>query len=147
VVVRSRRYGRRIGAAVVACAFVALTSSAAFSLDDQEAESKFQQFQQEWMQKLARNGLYGPGSVQCELQPQDQGLFVATYKTLGQITSVRVKKTQSAGSPYVGILSYEELLYSCRGRTPEEARKGPFQFESRTSVTEIFRFSKGKWLY
>jgi hypothetical protein len=58
-----------------------------------------------------------------------------------------VKKTDSKETPFVGILTYFEKTMRCVGKTKEEALKGPFQPSDSKQVSEIFRFTKGKWMY
>lgn len=52
-----------------------------------------------------------------------------------------------SGSVPVGKISYLEVRYEKRGATREEAERSTARPIETTEVTEIFRFSKGEWVY
>ena len=58
-----------------------------------------------------------------------------------------VKKTGSTITPFIGILTYFEQTLQCVGKTREEALQGPWHQINTRQVSEIFRFTKGKWEY
>ena len=58
-----------------------------------------------------------------------------------------VKKTGSTITPFIGILTYFEQTLQCVGKTREEALQGPWHQIDTRQVSEIFRFTKGKWEY
>jgi len=58
-----------------------------------------------------------------------------------------VKKTEYRDTPFVGTLTYYERTLRCSGKTQEEALQGPFEQVGTSPVREIFRFTKGKWVY
>ncbi|MCS6925224.1 MAG: hypothetical protein NZ578_04900, partial [Candidatus Binatia bacterium] len=60
---------------------------------------------------------------------------------------ITVKKTSSKDTPFVGILTYYQQVMRSVGKTREEALKGPFQQAGTSQVSEIFRYTKGKWHY
>ena len=65
-----------------------------------------------------------------------------TYRGYGDRYSVELRPTGHARAPYVGLLHYTELVYSCRTVEAESC-----QVASSVPVTEIFRFRNGRWSY
>lgn len=122
-----------------------LVWSNARAIDEKEACQLFENFQSEWMKKLTQHGIYGPEKVSFE-ELKGQKKVVARYSELGEVKEARVKKTDSKGCPFVGILSYEEKICESEGTNRNDAAKGPFACGTRT-VTEVFRFANGKWVY
>jgi hypothetical protein len=57
-----------------------------------------------------------------------------------------VTKT-GTGSVPIGEIMYDEVQYEKRGSSIAEARKSSPHAVDTTAVTEIFRYSKGKWVY
>ncbi len=114
---------------------------------EQEVLHSFDQFQQMWMDKLARRGRYGPKFLEVKENEYYKGRYDASYKELGKVERFRIKKTGLKSCPYLGILEYSELVYVHHGKSPAEARQGPFKKESENAVTEIFRYARGKWIY
>jgi hypothetical protein len=126
-----------------------LSSMPSFALtaEDAEVEQAFVKFQHEWISKLNQHGKYGKGNVQVEEDLNNKGNYTASYFTLSDPIDYRIKKTTQKGSPYVGVLRYKKMVCSSRGKTPEEASAGNFKCEHKQTVTEIFRFSDGKWVF
>jgi hypothetical protein len=114
---------------------------------DKRAEESFGTFQQDWMNKLHQFGYYGPSHVKVDEDENQKGSYVAKYTEVMEPQGSEVKKSGNKASPYVGTLKYERWDYVCRGCNPEEAKKGPFKPESRELITEVFRYSNGKWIY
>lgn len=112
-----------------------------------EIVQTFDEFQHKWMTLLADRGMYGTDYLKVEENPYRKGSYRASYKELGKILGSRVKKTGRKGTPYVGVMKYYEVIYACTGDTPDAAKRGPFQKESERTVTEIFRYAKGQWIY
>ncbi|SHG12423.1 hypothetical protein SAMN02745206_03303 [Desulfacinum infernum DSM 9756] len=125
--------------------FLMVWQANAWALNEQEAAKAFSAFQKEWMHKLALHGIYGPKHV--KVRKNEDGSVVASYKELGAVTGSRVKKTDSTACPFVGVLHYEEIVFESRGPDEKAARKGPFRNAKRITITEIFRFADGKWVY
>ncbi len=109
-----------------------------------EAETSFIQFKDEWVQKLNKHCKYGKENA--EVTTNGDGLYVAQYSEMAE-PSYEVKETGVKESPYVGILRYDKTTYSAEAATKEDALNGPFKTVSLQGVTEIFRYSKGKWIY
>ena len=136
---------------ILACLFflsiTGFASNSALATDEEGVESSFKAFQEVWLKKLSQHGSYGLEHVKVEKVESDNSSYVATYRELGEPQSSRIRKTDSKGSPYVGVFSYEEIVYSNKGETAEEAAKGPFKCEKTVTITEIFPYLNGKWVY
>jgi len=113
--------------------------------DAQQAKSSFEVFKVEWMKKVNGYGDYGEHNVKVEKDPQGQ--YVATYRLIAPAEGSEVKATGDKFSPFVGLMKYEEQTFQSRADTPELAKKGPFKCEKEVIITEIFRYSKGKWVF
>jgi hypothetical protein len=114
---------------------------------DQKAQDDFDAFQKNWLQEVKQHGQYGLSSVKVKEDPYMKGSYIASYTDISEAKSVEVKKTGNAASPYVGKLKYYKTEYSSRGSSPEEAKKGQFQPGQTELIDEIFRYSKGEWVY
>ncbi|MGQ9483849.1 MAG: hypothetical protein ACUVSA_02420 [Desulfosoma sp.] len=136
------KYALGMAAFVLLCL---LGFSKAQATDEKEACQLFESFQSEWMKKLSQHGLYGPHKVSFE-EMKGQKKVLARYSELGVVKDSQVKKTESKACPFVGVLSYEEKICESEGPSRAEAAKGPFSCATRT-VTEVFRFVNGKWVY
>ena len=122
-------------------------SSLALASEETDVEKEFVTFQREWMEKLVRNGKYGRSNVQVKADESQQGLYVASYAELSDPIEHRIKKTDQQGAPYIGVIKYKKMTYSSKGKSPEEASRGDYVCDKELIVTEIFRFSGGKWVY
>jgi len=131
---------------LISAAAIVLAPVAACAMDEDEAREAFKAFQIGWLEKLNRVGRYGPGFVSVEKDGKD-GLYVARYRKIGKPLASKVKKTKHASCPYVGVFSYEELVYFSRGASEKEASKGPYEYEKTVKITEVFRVANGKWIY
>lgn len=128
-------------------ALIACSVTAVYATTQEEAEKIFSEFQTEWMQKLNTQGRHGKEGAQVLAALNKDGMYVAEYIELSKPTSSEVKSTGVKDSPYVGILHYDKTVYNAEGKTKEEALQGPYRIANEQSITEIFRFSKGKWVY
>jgi len=125
---------------------IVLTAFSHASAADEEAVRKaFEAFQVDWIAKMNHHGRLGVDNIKVE--KDSQGLYRATYRVIAKDTEREVKATGDKVSPYVGLLKYEEHTYACRADSPELAQQGPFECERQVAVTEIFRYSRGKWQY
>lgn len=122
-------------------------SSLALALEEADVEKEFVTFQREWMEKLVRNGKYGRNNAQVKADDSQQGLYVASYAELSDPIEYRIKKTDQQGAPYIGVIKYKKMTYSSKGKNPEEASRGDYVCDKELIITEIFRFSGGKWVY
>jgi len=103
------------------------------------AEDQFQQFAKTWMANVQR------------LQTQDRGKPTvrasaggtqSSYRGYSDDFTVELRPTGHPSAPYVGLLRYTELMYSC-----PSAGASDCTVASRVPVTEIFRYENGRWSY
>ena len=92
-----------------------------------------------WMDKVhrlaaeeRRNPTIRPGAEQV----------IVTYRGYGEDFSVELRPTGHPTSPFVGLLRYSELLYTCT-----EPKASDCTVASSVPVTEIFRLRDGHWSY
>ena len=78
---------------------------------------------------------------------QTEAGFVAEYTGYLPHRYTVVKPTESKATPFVGVLTYRKKKMRCVGKTKEAALEGPFEQAGTSQVSEIFRFTKGKWVY
>ena len=122
-------------------------SSLGYAADDTQIESSFLAFQKTWIQKLNKEGRYGEKSMRVDRHPQDRSLFVARYDMVKEPGPCRVKKTGQTTCPYVGVMRYEVWTCTAKGKSHDEAKRGPFECQPQTEITEIFRYAGGMWVY
>jgi hypothetical protein len=101
------------------------------------AEGQFHEFAKKWMSNVKR------------LQTQDRSKPTltsaggqSTYRGYGDDYSIELRPTGHPTAPFVGLLRYTELMYSCP--TPGAAN---CTVASKVPVTEIFRYENGRWSY
>lgn len=114
-------------------------------VDEATARATFETFAQEWMAKLAEAEEFQ--RTQRLKVTQDPDGFSAEYVGYLPQRFIEVKKTEYTDTPYVGTLTYYERTLRCTGKTKEQALQGPFEQVGTSQVREIFRFTRGKWVY
>jgi hypothetical protein len=105
----------------------------------QRAERSFDEFAKGWMQKMAR--LESQNRAKPNLASQS-GASVASYRGYDGDYKIELKPTGSSTAPWVGILRYHELTYTCADQSTASCAPS-----KKMRVTEIFRFQGGKWVY
>jgi len=113
-------------------------------LTEEAVQTSFDAFTIEWMKKLADTEEFHRTQAVVSQSPEG---FAAEYVGYLPHRYIIIKKTDSKDTPFVGILTYYEKTMRCVGKTKEEALKGPFEASDSQQVSEIFRFTKGKWVY
>jgi hypothetical protein len=101
------------------------------------AQKSFEQFVNVWMSRLDRIGKMNILGI--DIMPRDQG-FVGRYVCYGPECEFSIKETVSPETPFVGILHYSEKHFLKKGETRQ-------MLTEKIPVTEIFRFTRGKWVY
>ena len=114
-------------------------------IDEAAVQSSFEIFTQEWMKKLAEAEEYHRTDL-IKIS-QNGEIFHAEYIGYLPQRFIEVKKTTSQETPFVGTLTYYERTLRCTGKTKEAAVQGPFEQVEAVPVKEIFRYTKGKWVY
>jgi len=102
----------------------------------ERAERSFNEFAKGWMQKMAR------AESNNRAHPKLEQSGGASYRGYDDAFQIELKPTGSASAPWVGILRYHELQYSCADHAAKSCNPS-----KTTRVTEIFRFQGGKWVY
>ena len=103
---------------------------------DESARTSFQRFARAWMDKVKR--LEAENRKKPTVQASAQGTRT-TYRGYGDDFSIELRPTGQTIAPYIGLLRYEERVYSCV--------KGSCSVASTVPVTEIFRMQDGRWIY
>jgi hypothetical protein len=130
------------------CAIVGLTlifgasavsadNPAALAPTDERARDSFTKFAQSWMDKVRR--------MADEQRPTAQNASSGsrvTYRDYTDDFTVELRPTGHASAPYVGILRYQEQIFSCRNLAANDCT-----LSSQIPVTEIFRYQDGRWVY
>jgi len=107
-----------------------------------DVEEKFKSFCEEWMGKLAAREQDNAGNIQWETRADG---VIGAYTAYSKEHTCVLK--DGTGSVPVGKITYREYRYEKRGGSiPEAKASQPLPVET-TEVTEIFRYSGGKWLY
>jgi hypothetical protein len=96
------------------------------------AERSFDEFAKGWMQKMAR----------LETANRAKVATAGGYRGYEDDYVIELKPTGSSTAPWVGILRYHELTYTCADKTAASCTPS-----KKTRVSEIFRFQGGKWVY
>lgn len=114
-------------------------------IDEAAVHSSFETFTQDWMKKLAETEEYQ--RTELIKISQTGETFSAEYVGYLPQRFIEVKKTTSQETPFIGTLTYYQRTLRCTGKTKEAATQGPFEQVETIPVKEIFRFTKGKWVY
>ena len=108
-----------------------------------EVQQKFEAFAADWMSKLRERQRFNVENVAW--QPAAEGVeavFVG-YDT----TNYQMLPLTNLDSTPIGKLVYMELKLRVAGPSKTEALAREPQIIERVEVTELFRFSRGKWVY
>lgn len=114
------------------------------AIDDPIALSTFEMFVQGWMRNLERVSRDNLSGIRLE---SSRDGYTDRYIRYGPEYQFRIKKTESAQTPYIGILTYPEKHMAKMGRTSDDARQTTGRVLNEIRVTEIFRFTNGRWVY
>lgn len=104
----------------------------------------FAEFVADWMKKL--EGINNANRANFKIQAVDGG-YSCCYVHYGPDREFWIKRTDSPVTPFVGFLQYSEKTIQKYGKTQEEVMQNVERVIAETPVTEIFRYSKGKWVY
>lgn len=116
----------------------------AFCENFSEVERSFEKFKKAWIEKLNRIEKENLKNIRIGNSGE---LFKAEYIGYGKKFNHTIKKTKSSITPFIGILTYYEIKYVSMGRDKKAVKKGPFKIRMSTKVKEIFRYTRGKWVY
>jgi len=114
-----------------------IAAPAAMAPANDPAKVSFMKFARSWMDKVQR--------IAAEQKPTVQpgaASAVVTYRDYGDDFTVELRPTGHASAPYVGILRYNEQIFSCKHIAANDC-----SLSSQIPVTEIFRYQGGRWVY
>lgn len=120
-----------------------LTPSAGEEAEDR-ARASFDVFTRKWMQKLADTEDFQKKRMNVT---QTQAGFVAEYIGYLPHRYTTIKLTQLKETPFIGILTYYKKTMRSVGKTKKQAINGLFEHAETSQVSEIFRYTKGEWVY
>ena len=103
------------------------------------AEDQFHQFAKTWMANVQR--LQTQDRDKPTVRAGSNGTQVS-FRGYGEDYSVELRPTGHPSAPFVGLLRYTELMYSCPSASSKDC-----SVSSRVPVTEIFRYENGRWSY
>lgn len=110
----------------------------------ERAAGSFQAFCQEWMQKLAARERDNKQKIKWENGAEGTR---GEYVGYSQEHTCQMRDYTNPESVPVGIITYREYRYQQTGATSEEAMKNEPRAVEAIEVTEIFRYTAGKWVY
>jgi hypothetical protein len=114
-------------------------------VDEDSVRAAFDSFTQEWMTKLAEAEEF-QRTQRIKITETSEG-YSAEYEGYLPQRFIEVKKTEYTDTPFVGTLTYYQRTLRCTAKTKEQAIQGPFEQVGTSAVREIFRYTKGKWVY
>ena len=106
---------------------------------DERARTSFSDFARSWMAKMREHEVQNRKNPTVQPGPSEN---VVTYRGIGEDFTVELRPTGHPSAPFVGILRYDEQVYSCN-----EANASKCSVASTLPVTEIFRYQGGRWIY
>ncbi len=106
---------------------------------DERARTSFSDFARSWMTKMAKNEAQNRESPTVHPGSSEN---IVTYRGFGEDFTVELRPTGHPSAPFVGILRYNEQVYSCEGVSASKC-----SVISSLPVTEIFRYQGGRWIY
>ena len=112
--------------------------------EEEQARTSFDVFTRQWMQKLAKTEDFQKKRMNITQTPEG---FVAEYAGYLPYRYTRIKLTQSEATPFIGILTYYKKTMRSVGQTEQQAINGLFEHAETSQVSEIFRYTKGEWVY
>lgn len=111
---------------------------------EDQARASFDVFTHKWMRKLAETEDFQQKRMQIT---QTQEGFIAEYIGYLPYRYTKIKLTQSEATPFIGILTYYKKTMRSVGKTEKQAINGLFEHAETSQVSEIFRYTKGEWVY
>jgi hypothetical protein len=133
---RGARFAALCTALLIPMTAMAESPAAISDASRSRAEDQFHQFAKTWMANVQR----------LQTQDRDKPTMRAgggsSYRGYGEDYSLELRPTGHPSAPYVGLLRYTELMYSC-----PSAGRANCSVSSRVPVTEIFRYENGRWSY
>lgn len=107
--------------------------------------ASFENFSKGWMSRLEQVSRQNSR----ELKPESaaNGRLVGRYVCYGPECVREVRGTDSKITPYVGIIRYGQKVMEKEGETLQKMKDHPGVATGEIQVTEIFRYTGGRWVY
>lgn len=113
--------------------------------DEQTAYKHFQIFAREWMTSLDKTNRQ---NFRNASRPSSKkGASTDRYACYGPECEIWIKKTDSAQTPYLGFIRYQEKHYRKKTAANTSSTKRQDHLLASFPVTEIFRFSDNRWVH
>ncbi len=106
---------------------------------DERIRTSFADFARSWMARMHENEVQNRKNPTVQPGPSEN---LVTYRGFGDDFTVELRPTGHPSAPFVGILRYNEEVYSCNGVDASNC-----SVASSLPVTEIFRYQGGRWVY
>ena len=106
---------------------------------DERARTSFSDFARSWMAKMQENEAQNRENPTVQPGASEN---IVTYRGFDEGFTVELRPTGHPTAPFVGILRYNEQVYSCSGLGASKC-----SVASSLPVTEIFRYQGGRWVY
>ncbi len=106
---------------------------------DERARTSFSDFARSWMAKMQENEARNRKNPTVQPGASEN---IVTYRGFDEGFTVELRPTGHPAAPFVGILRYNEQVYSCNGVDASKC-----SVASSLPVTEIFRYQGGRWVY
>ena len=109
------------------------------SASQARAAAAFEDFARAFMSRVRSQAERGRRQPKVAPGP---GSAVFTYRGYGDGFRTELRPTGEPSAPFVGLLHYTELVYSCR-----DLEGGSCTVADSVPVTEVFRYRGGRWIY
>lgn len=107
--------------------------------------TSFENFGKNWMARLEQVNQQNTRTLKSTSTAD--GRVVGRYVCYGPDSLREVRGTDSKLTPYVGIIRYSQKTMEKEGDTQQKMREHPGVQTSEIQVTEIFRYTGGRWVY
>jgi hypothetical protein len=117
--------------------------SASVAAENEKIAADLRTFCKKWMGFLEARER--DNRRQVKWQTRERGV-IGQFVGYSKEYDCTLKERSSNGTP-VATIVYRELIYEQTGSSPQEATAAEARIVDVTSVTEIFRYAKGEWVY
>lgn len=121
--------------------------STSATLTEDQASASLHTFAMDALEKM--NRLVIPSKGKKEIKKNANGTWTARYTEI-DVDSIKTSVAIPADTrfvQYVGYMRYVDVEYQCTADSKDAALKGPFKVNSKESLTELVKCTKGKWGY
>lgn len=109
-----------------------------------KAQGAFTSFAEKWMANLENVTKQNRSKANVR---QEGNHYYVEYVAYGPDWTAEIKETGEPSAPYVGFIKYPEKVMMKEGQSAAEASQCAETVSTQVPVTEIFRYSQGKWQY